>query len=207
MTKGGLKAEPNEKVGHCGRRPESDIAGSEAAGDTESQTGEGIPPLTEAELRSEPKSRVELGYWHGKGGGARGEHLLFLRHQRTQPEGSFRGLSNCPQFRSPLPAAVTPRFSARPPGSAQVRWIGAGRAAGTGRGGAGRANQRIYFRVAWAPFCGEGYKRAARKPLARLLLCCRRQLVSSARVVWSGLSETFPRGSQLPELRRGVEPS
>lgn len=102
-----------------------------------------------------------------------GEHLPFLPSQRaSQPEGAFRGLSNCRQIPLPLPSAVTARFSTRPRGSAQARRTRAGRAAGTLRGGARRANRRIHFRVARAPFCEEGYKRAlepAAGPVASLV--------------------------------------
>lgn len=84
----------------------------------------------------------------------------------------FAGFPTARKFCFPLPAVVTPRFLARPPGSAQARWTGAGRAAETLRGGAGRANQRIHFRVR-APFCEEAYKWAlgpAARPVACVLL-------------------------------------
>ena len=137
-----------------------------------------------------------------------GEHLPFLPSLRaSQPEGAFRGLSNCRQIPLPLPSAVTARFSTRPPGSAQARRTGVGREAGTLRGGARRANQRIHFRVARAPFCEEGYKRAL-EPAASSVA----SLVKSAAeffflVVLVRPFQTFPRGNQPLGERGGVEPS
>lgn len=158
---------------------------------------EGVGPPTEAGLRPKPESGVELGYWHGKEGGApEGSTSSSSCPRAPRRKKRFAGFPTAGRSHSPLPAAVTPRFSGLCAGAP-------GRAGARGRDVAGPANQRAHFWVARAPFCEGEYKWALgpdTRPVSSVL-----RWGSFSPLV--GVSETIPRGSQLPEERRGVEPS
>lgn len=149
---GGLKAEPKGRVGNSGRGPGGYVAGSEAAGVTEAQVGEGVCPLTEAGLTSMLESCVEPGYWRGKEGGAQqGSTSSSSCPRGPRRKKRFAGFPTAGKRLSLRPAAVTPRFSGL---CAGAPYTGGARVGDV----AGGANQRVHFWVARAPFCEEEYK-------------------------------------------------
>lgn len=117
----------------------------------------------------------------------------------------FAGFPTARKFRSPHSAAVTPRFSTRPPCSAQAHRVGAGRAAATFREGRGEPIREFISGWCGRHFVRRRINRHWGRPFTRFILL---RLVAelSLSCLTSRLPETFPRGSCLPE-RPGVEPS